>query len=157
MENKEIIDVVEADLKIEADGVTKVEEVVKEPTKEKKVIDGSFITKIGDKIRAKIDKTKHNFRVATQINHQFAENASRYTLLDTAVKGFSKILLEKNEEEKTFIFLGKLKLKDKAILKDKEGNLFKITGLVEGEHKRMFTAENEEHERMLTIYHYIEI
>jgi len=139
------------------------EEVIEEPTgkKEKKVIDGSFFNKLGDKIKAKIEKTKHNIRVATKINHQFNENASRYILLDTAVKGLTKILLEKNEENKTFTFLGKLNLKPNALLKDSEGNLFKIVNLVEGEHTRKFTIEDEgnteEYEKELTIYSYITI
>jgi len=160
MENKEILTVEEDNIKVQPDAVVEVAEAVeteKEPAKQKKVIDGKFFKKIGDNIKAKINTTKHNMRVVTQINHSFAENASRYTLLDTAVKGLSKILLEKDDTKKTFTFLGKLKLKDKSILKDKEDNMFKITGLVQGEHKRMFVAENEEHERELTVYSFIEI
>jgi hypothetical protein len=145
-------------VEVKAEEVEVVEAVeTEEPQKEKKVIDGSFFNKLGNKIKAKVEKTRHNMLVASEINRQFAENASRYTLLDTAVKGLAKILMEKDEEAKTFTFLGKLKLKDNAILKDKEGNLYKVTGLVEGEHTRVFTAENEEHERELTVYSYIEI
>jgi len=156
VEVKEIIEEPETEVVLEA-------EVIEEPTekKEKKVIDGSFFNKLGDKIKAKIEKTKHDIRIATKINHQFAENAGRYVLLDTAVKGLTKILLEKNEENKTFTFLGKLNLKPNALLKDSEGNLFKVVALVEGEHTRKFTIEDEgnteEHEKELTIYSYIAI
>ena len=163
MEEKETVVEVEPKIEEPETETMVAEEIIEAPTekKEKKVIDGSFFNKLGDKIKAKIEKTKHDIRIATKINHQFAENAGRYVLVDTAVKGLTKILLEKDEENKTFTFLGKLNLKPNALLKDNEGNLFKIVNLVEGEHTRKFTVEDEgnieEYEKELTIYSYLAI
>ena len=144
-------------VEVEAEQVEEVKaEVVEEPKKEK-VIDGSFFSKLGDKIKAKVDKTKHNMAVSSEISKIFSENASRYTLLDSGLKGAFKPLLEKDEDAKTFTFLGKANFKDNTLLKDREGNIFKILTKVEGEHTRTFTAQGEEHVRDLEVYSYKEV
>ena len=64
----------------------------------------AFFKKMGDKLKAKIDKTKHNMAVASEINHIFSRGANRYTLIDAGAKGIFKVLLEKDEEAKNFYF-----------------------------------------------------
>ncbi|MGD9901519.1 MAG: hypothetical protein AB7S44_03155 [Spirochaetales bacterium] len=137
--------------------VTAEAEKVDEPKKEKKVIDGSFFNKLGDKIKAKVDKTKKNMAIAAYISKTFSENAEQFKLIDQGIKGVLKPLLEMDREAKTFTFLGKAKFKPNTLLKNKSGEIFKITGMVEGEHNRTFTFEGEDHVRDLEIYNYKEV
>ena len=92
-----------------------------------------------------------------EIYKQFGENASRYSLIDQGLKGFGKPYLEMDEEAKTFTSLGKANFKDNTLLKNKEGQVFKIVSRVESEHKRTFIAKDTEFVREMEVYNYKEV
>jgi|LGVF01.2.fsa_nt_gb hypothetical protein len=150
---KEIKNVEEEDVKVVDTEVVETEE--SETTEEP--IKGGFFRKMKKKVGKKINDTKYKMEVNGEINTEFSENAVRFHLVDEGVKGLLKPLLEVDEEAKTFTSLGKANFKDNTLLKNKEGQLFKIVSRLEGEHTRTFIAKEIEHIRDLEIYNYKEV
>ena len=132
---------------------TNTSEVV-EPEKKSE----NFFSVAGKKIKTKACERKYKMELNKSIKKQFNENAQKLKFIDQGIKSLGlKIMAEIDKENKTMNILGENKIKNNSLLKNKDGDIFKVLSKVSNDETRSFEFRGSQYERKVETYEFKEV
>ena len=118
----------------------------------------NIFSKAGKKIKSKACERKYKMELNKSIKKQFNENSQKLKFIDQGIKSLGlKIMAEIDEENKKMIMLGENNIKNNTLLKNKDGDIFKILSKVSNDETRTFEFKGKEYTRRIEVYEFKEV